>query len=102
MGVTIKEMSLLVSYLENDDFVINFFQEDALKKALMSDVADSTKGNEIMFTLWAESEDEADVWAEEVRKVGGTIFSEPTAFGENYYGFGFSDPDGHKFNVFHM
>jgi len=24
------------------------------------------------------------------------------AFGEGYYGFVFADPDGHKFNVFHM
>ena len=38
----------------------------------------------------------------EVRNAGGTIFPEPAEFGQGYYGFGFADPDGHKWNVFNM
>jgi predicted lactoylglutathione lyase len=86
----------------NDDFVVHFFSNDAIKKSLKGEVADLTQGNEVMFTLWSESREEADSWAKEVRKAGGTLFSEPAEFGEGYYGFGFSDPDGHKWNVFHM
>ena len=93
----------LASFLiGDDDFVVHFFPNDTLKKALEGEVADLTQGNELIFTLWAESRAEADSWAKEVGSAGGTIFSEPAEFGEGYYGFGFSDPDGHKWNVFHM
>ena len=64
----------------------------------MPEVADLTQGSEIMFTLSAKSKGEVDKWAEEVRKAGGKIFMEPTNY-EQGYTFGFSDPDGHKFNV---
>jgi predicted lactoylglutathione lyase len=65
-------------------------------------MADLQHGNEIIFTLWAESIDEANKWAKEVADAGGKLVSPPEAFGEGYYGFVFADPDGHKFNVFHM
>ena len=92
----------LTSFLFGDDFAVHFFEENFLKQSFEGDLADLSKGNEIMFSLWADSEEEADQWATEVRNAGGTIFSEPKEFGDNYYGFGFADPDGHKFNVFHM
>lgn len=66
---------------------------------MKGEMADLTLDNEIMFTLSAESRDEVNAWAEEVRQVDGIIFSEPVEFWEGYYGFGFSDPDGHKWNV---
>ncbi|MCH5719065.1 VOC family protein [Niabella hibiscisoli] len=55
-----------------------------------------------MFTLSADSKEEVDDWATTVEAAGGTIVSEPEAFGPGYYGFVFADPDGHKFNVFYM
>lgn len=93
----------LASFLiGDDDFVVHFFSKDTMKKALMGEFSDLSKGNEIMFTLAAESKEEVNAWAEEVRHAGGTIFSEPVEFGEGYYGFGFADLDGHKWNVFFM
>ena len=80
-------------------FVVHFFDKEKLRESLM---AEPLNANEVIFTLWADSVEEADAWADEVRRAGGTIFSEPEAFGNNYYGFGFADPDGHKWNVFHM
>ena len=85
----------------DDDFVVHFFAIDVLKR-FMGNIADLTLGNEIIFTLYAESRNEADAWAEEVRNAGGTLFGDPAEFGEGYYGFTFADPDGHKWNVFHM
>jgi predicted lactoylglutathione lyase len=43
-----------------------------------------------------------DLWSKEVEKAGGNLVSQPEEFGAGYYGFVFSDPDGHKFNVFFM
>jgi predicted lactoylglutathione lyase len=85
-----------------DNFVINFFIKDKLKSGLKGELSDLTKGNEIIFTLSAESKEEVDDWARGVQKAGGTLISKPEEFGEGYYGFVFADPDGHRFNVFLM
>ncbi|NEU06898.1 glyoxalase [Flavihumibacter sp. R14] len=78
----------------DDDFVVHFFDNDHLKKAMKGEMADLSRRDEIMFTLWAESKEEADAWADEVRKVGGTIFDGPAVFGEGYYGLPFQTPKG--------
>ncbi len=94
----------LVSFFFGENsFVIHFF----LKHILESNVkdvlfGDSQRSNEIIFTLSAESIEQVDEWAKEVENVGGTIITKPISFGNNYYGFVFADPDGHKFNVFKM
>lgn len=83
-------------------FVIHFFLKEVLEKNTRVTIAEKHAGNEIVFTLSAESRAEADHWAEKVLVGGGTLVSRPAAFGPGYYGFVFSDPDGHKFNVLCM
>lgn len=93
----------LTSFLVGDDaFIVHFFQKEGLEKFLNEELADLKLGSEMIFSLSAGSKDEVNAWAEEVRNAGGKILSEPAEFGEGYYGFTFSDPDGHKWNVFHM
>lgn len=93
----------ITSFLVGDDkFVMHFFIEDKLRTGLKGELADLTQGNEIIFTLSAESKEEVDKWAKEVQKAGGNLVSQPEEFGEGYYGFVFADPDGHRFNVFFM
>ena len=76
--------------------------KDILQTNMKSEIADSQKVNEVVFTLSAESRQQADDWATEVERAGGKIISTPSAFGKGYYGFDFADPDGHRFNVFYM
>jgi predicted lactoylglutathione lyase len=93
----------LTSFLFGEDnFVMHFFLTAVLETNVNIKVGDSHTANEIIFTLMAESKEQTDEWAKEVVKAGGTIVSEPEAFGAGYYGFVFADPDGHKFNVFYM
>ena len=93
----------LTSFLFGEaEFVIHFFLKDKLKPAIKGELADLQSGNEIIFTLSPESKAEVDQWAKEVQQAGGSLVSKPEEFGEGYYGFVFSDPDGHKFNVFYM
>ncbi len=88
----------LTSFLfGNNNFVIHFFLKAQLEK-FMPGIADLSKGNELIFSLSATSKEEVDEWAAAVRKAGGTIFLEPSKY-EQGYTCGFSDPDGHKFNV---
>lgn len=90
-----------------DGFVIHFFERTRLKSSLEGAIADLTQGNEIMFTLSAESKDEVNQWVEKVQKAGGTVYFDPQVdkkefYDENgYYVCVFADPDGHKFNVFY-
>jgi predicted lactoylglutathione lyase len=81
---------------------MHFFLKDILKDSIKGDIIDSHQGNEIVFTLSADSKDEVDNWAKEIEVAGGKLFSQPEEFGKGYYGFVFADPDGHKFNVFYM
>lgn len=84
------------------EFIIHFFLRDVLKSNTGIELADLKQGNEIMFTLSADSKDEVNKWETEVKSAGGTIISAPEEFGKGYYGFIFADPDGHMFNVFYM
>lgn len=93
----------LTSFLFGEhDFVIHFFLKNILQDALMGELTDTDKSNEIIFTIAAESTQQTDEWAKEVEPAGGKLISKPEAFGNGYYGFVFADPDGHRFNVFYM
>ena len=85
-----------------DDFVIHFFLKDILQSNMQIEMVDPKSGNEVLFTLSAESREEVDNWEKEVQQAGGTLLSPAEEFGKGYYGFVFADPDGHKFNVFYM
>ncbi len=89
-------------FIGEGNFVMHFFLKDVLQTFMKSEIADSQKLNEIIFTLSAETKDEIDNWAKEVEKAGGKIISKPKEFGKGYYGFDFADPDGHRFNIFFM
>ncbi|WP_346319186.1 VOC family protein [Chitinophaga sp. YIM B06452] len=89
-------------FFGEEDFIIHFFLKDILEPAMKGPITDEKAGNEIIFTLSAETREEVDNWEKEVRKAGGTVVSMPEEFGKGYYGFVFADPDGHKFNVFQM
>jgi len=89
-------------FFGEQNFIIHFFLKDALETAMKGPIIDAKAGNEIIFTLSADSKNEVNSWREAVVQAGGEIVSEPEEFGEGYYGFVFADPDGHKFNVFYM
>lgn len=93
-----KETSELVSFAFADsNFIINFFTAKRFEWALKGKSVNTETENEIIFSLSADSREEVDLWLEKVKKAGGVIFSEPEDF-EVGYTFGFTDPDGHKFN----
>lgn len=84
----------------NDGFVIHFFEQGSQIDEYLT--SGSNAASEIIFTLSAETEAEVKEWAERVKKAGGSIFFDVGRDETNHYGFGFADPDGHKFNVLLM
>jgi predicted lactoylglutathione lyase len=90
----------LASFLfGDDDFVIHFFEQGSQIDEYLSP---GPAISEIMFTLSAETEAEVKEWAERVKAAGGIFFKEVGRDEHGYYGFGFADPDGHKFNILLM
>ena len=96
----------LVSFLfGEDDFIIHFFQKERLKASMEGELSQLQHGNEIMFSLLAESTDEYDNWIVEIQNAGGTILFDSNKdrkpfYDENgYYVCVFADPDGHRFNL---
>ncbi len=93
----------LTSFIFGENkFVIHFFLKEVIQSNMKMEMANAQLTAEILFTLSAESKEQVNHWASEVIKAGGTMHSQPEAFGEGYYGFMFADPDGHRFNVFYM
>ena len=97
----------LVSFLfGEDEFVIHFFEKEKLKTSLEGEVVDLDQGNEIMFTLSAESKQEIHDWLDTVKKLGGSIRYDPRKDSKKFYdenGFYvgvFADLDGYLFNLF--
>lgn len=79
-------------------FIINFFRKDILQKNTQSPILDTAEGNEVVFSLSAESRADVDAWVEHVTRAGGRVCIPPYEVGPGYTVV-FADPDGHKFNV---
>ena len=91
---------ILASFLfGDDDFVIHFFEQGS---RIDDYLPSGSKTSEIIFTLSAETEAEVNEFADKVKEAGGDIFQKVRRDENNYFGFAFADPDGHKFNVLLM
>jgi uncharacterized protein len=77
--------------------------EEALFNSFTSfGIADTSASLEVLFSFDAESREEVDELAKKVTAAGGKPFGEPQESNGFMYGFGFSDLDGHKWNVLYM
>jgi uncharacterized protein len=93
---TSKELTSF--FVGEDNFVLHFFLKDVLQSNINGELSDPTKGNEVIFSLSADSKEEIFEWVEKARKAGGTIAIDFRELGKGCFAV-FSDPDGHKYNV---
>jgi len=82
--------------------VLMLFDETSFKSFTKTEIADTAKSNEILISIDVESKEEADELAEKVTNAGGIIYAEPGEKDGWMYGFGFTDLDGHRWNVLYM
>jgi uncharacterized protein len=78
------------------------YEESMFRSFSGAEVADTAHGNEVLFSIDAENTEEVNILASRVRKAGGEVFAEPEEKDGWMYGFGFSDPDGHRWSVLFM
>jgi len=82
--------------------VLMLFDETSFKSFTKTEIADTAKSNEILISIDVESKEEADELAKKVTNAGGIIYAEPGEKDGWMYGFGFTDLDGHRWNVLYM
>lgn|SRR5690606_2511050 len=94
------DLQLASFFFGENNFVIHFFEENSgqIDKYIQA----GSKSDGIIFTLSADTEQEVQEFERLVKEAGGKIIQPLIRDENNYYGFAFSDPDGHKFNVLLM
>jgi len=96
---------LVSFFFGSDNFVIHFFKKEKLQESLEGEVTDLSKGNEVMFSLSANTKLEYDKWVDLIKKASGKIHFDSNndrkeVYDENgFFVCVFADPDGHKFNL---
>ena len=86
----------------DNQVVLMIFPESSFSGFVGNAVADPRQGNEVLFSLGANSKEEVDEIVLKVEGAGGTVFSKPDEHGGWMYGCGFADPEGHRWNVLYM
>lgn len=98
-GNSTDSASLLIG---ERDFVVMLFSEQVFKGFVQNELSDAQKTSEMLVSYDAESRAEVDEIAAKVLDAGGTLFAKPAEVQGWMYGCGFSDLDGHRWNVLHM
>lgn len=82
--------------------VVMLFEEPVFKSFTNHEITNTKQSSEVLISFDAESREEVDEIAKKVKDAGGTVYNGP---GDNQgwmYGMGFSDLDGHRWNVLYM
>ena len=82
--------------------IVMLFPESSFKTFVQTEISDTSKGSEVLFSIDAESRAEVDEMASKAEEAGGIVFAKPGEKQDWMYGCGFSDLDGHRWNVLYM
>jgi predicted lactoylglutathione lyase len=82
--------------------VVMLFEEPAFKGFTQHEVADTSKGSEILLSIDAQSKEEVDELTQKAIEAGGTSTHKPSEMKGWMYGSLFIDLDGHRWNVLYM
>jgi uncharacterized protein len=90
-------------FVGNKKVVLNLFKEDLFKNFIGGHtVTDTKQSNEILFSIGANTPVEVDTLATIAVEAGGKMFAKPGYTDGWMYGCGFTDLDGHRWNVLFM
>ncbi len=89
-------------YLGKNKVQVMMFSHVHFEQFTQAKVADTNNAGELLISMEAQSKQEVDEMAKKVRSAGGSIFAGPETWQGWMYGFGFQDPDGHRWNMVFM
>lgn len=84
------------------NFVVMLFEESMFVSFVQNTLLASPMHAEMLISIDAESRHEVEELAKKVNDAGGKIFAKPAENQGWMYGCGFSDLDGHRWNVLFM
>jgi len=91
-----------VMQMGSKNVIVMFFEENMFKSFVQTEVTDAYKSSEVLISIDAESPAEVDAMAKKAEEAGGIVFGKPSEIQGWMYGCGFSDLDGHRWNILHM
>ncbi len=78
------------------------FSEAMFANFTQHEITDTNKSTEVLISIDAENRAEVDELSKKAEAAGGTVFGKPSEIQGWMYGCGFTDLDGHRWNVLHM
>lgn len=86
----------------DNNVTVMLFPESTFKNFTKHDIVDTKQATEVLLSVDAESREEVDEIAKNAVEAGGTLLGEPSESQGWMYGCGFTDLDGHCWNVLYM
>ncbi|HWO75152.1 MAG TPA: VOC family protein [Bacillus sp. (in: firmicutes)] len=99
LGFTVQTHDQEQLILRDFSSVVMLFPVSTFKQFTRHEITDTNQATEVLLSIDAESREEVDSLAEKAATAGGTIFATPSEIGGWMYGCGFTDLDGHRWNV---
>lgn len=97
-----KVPHMVSMFMGQQKTVLNLFSESLLQGFMSQPVTDTAHSNEIIFSISASSPQEVDEMAQKAVDAGGNLFAKPGYKDGWMYGCGFTDLDGHRWNILYM
>jgi predicted lactoylglutathione lyase len=82
--------------------VVMLFQQEIFKNFIGGEISNPQMGNEMLISIDAPNRETVVAQAQKAQALGGTVFGEPSEIDGWMFGCGFTDLDGHKWNVLYM
>ena len=82
--------------------IVMLFQSEIFKNFIGGPISNPQQGHEILISIDAPNRETVTAQAEKAQQLGGNVFGQPTEIDGWMFGCGFSDLDGHKWNVLYM
>jgi len=92
-----KAASMVVS----DSIFVMLLTDTYFKTFINTEICDAHKTTEVLITLDAASREEVQQLVNKAQSLGGKLYAKPQDHGWMYQ-HGFSDPDGHKWEIVYM
>jgi predicted lactoylglutathione lyase len=84
------------------NFVVMLFERSMFATFVQNAIVDTQLHAEMLISIDAESRNEVEELAQKVEEAGGVLFAKPAENQGWMYGCGFSDLDGHRWNILFM
>ena len=84
------------------NIAVMLFEESVFKGFTQNNITDTKQSTEVLLSIDAESREEVDEMAKKAEAAGGIVFGKPGEKQGWLYGCGFTDLDGHRWNVLYM